>query len=117
MNLPTTREQATVYADLRTRSTRLQGPLLALLRLIWIFLSLFALVLFIVSLPAYFSIQLKSYAVGYAIFLLALGIFVALVWFIVALLILWRKSDDWMALLVSLMLVLQGAITTTSSLE
>jgi hypothetical protein len=34
------------------------------------------------------------------------------VWFIVALLIFWRKSNDWLALLVSFMLVLQGAGTT-----
>src|SRR6266516_276170 len=118
MNLPTASGQATVNADLRSRrSTRLQGPWLAFLRLSWIILSIFALFLFIESLPVYFSSQLKSYTVGYVVFLLVLGIFVALVWFIVALLIFLRKSNDWLALLVSLMLVLQGANTTTGSLK
>jgi hypothetical protein len=113
MNLPTAPVQETFNADLRSRrSTHLQGPWLAFLRLSWIILSIFALFLLIESLPAYFSNQLKSYTVGYAVFLLALGIFVALVWFIVALLIFWRKSNDWLALLVSFMLVLQGVNTT-----
>ncbi len=97
--------------------TRIRGRRLALVRLTWIILSFLALVLFMVSLPVYFARQQQSYAVGYAVFLLALAIFVALVWFTVALLIFWRKSNDWLALLVSLMLVLQGANTITSSLE
>ncbi|MGZ3626091.1 MAG: hypothetical protein ACXVDN_00280 [Ktedonobacteraceae bacterium] len=113
MKLSSAPMQAAVNADLKSkRCTRLQGPWLALLRLAWTVLSVLALLLFFVSLPVYFASQQKSYAVGYAVFLLALGIFVALVWFIVAVLIFWRKSDDWMALLVSFMLVLQGAGTT-----
>src|SRR5438034_7611537 len=118
MNPPTAPVQATVNADLRSRrSTRLQGPWLAFLRLTWIILSVLALILFFVSLPVYFASQQKLYAVGYAVFILALGIFVALVWFIVAVMIFWRKSNDWLALLVSLMLVLQGANTTVNSLQ
>ena len=118
MNPPTAPVQATVNADLRSRrSTRLQGPWLAFLRLTWIILSVLALILFFVSLPVYFASQQKLYAVGYAVFILALGIFVALVWFIVAVLIFWRKSNDWLALLVSLMLVLQGANTTINPLN
>jgi hypothetical protein len=70
-----------------------------------------------VSLPVYFASQQQLYGAGYAVFLLALGIFVSLVWLIVAFLIFWRKSNDWLALLVSLMLVLQGANTTTISSE
>jgi hypothetical protein len=117
MNLPTAPVQATVKADLKSRrNTRLHGPWLAFLRLAWAVLSVLVLILFIVSLPVYFASLQKSYAPGYAIFLLALGIFVVLVWFIVALLIFWRKSDDWMALLVSFMLVLQGADTTINPL-
>src|SRR6266516_4203915 len=115
MNLPTAPVQATVNTDLRSRrSTRLHGHWLALLRSIWIILSLLAFGIFIENLPLYFASQQKSYSIGYAVFLLALGIFVALVWFLVALLIFWRKSNDWMALLVSFMLVLQGASTTLS---
>jgi hypothetical protein len=65
----------------------------------------------------YFARQQESYPAGYAIFLLVLGILVALVWFLVALLIFWRKSTDWMALLVSFMLVLQGVGTTIYPLD
>jgi hypothetical protein len=118
MKLPSAPMQAAVNADLKSiRGTRLQGPWLALLRLTWIILSVLALILFFVSLPVYFVSQQKLYAVGYAVFVLALGIFVALVWFTVAVMIFWRKSNDWLALLVSLMLVLQGANTTVNSLQ
>jgi len=84
---------------------------------VWVVSSILALLLFVVSLPVYFASLRTSFTVGYAVFLFALGIFVALVWFMVALLIFWRKSDDWMALLVSLMLVLQGVGTTIYPLD
>jgi hypothetical protein len=118
MNLPPAPAQVAEDAALhRATNTRLRGRWLVLLRLAWMVLSVLALILFIASLPVYFASQQKSYAVGYAVFLLALGIFVALVWYIVALLIFWRKSEDWMALLVSFMLVLQGAGTTIYPLD
>src|SRR5438270_11381738 len=100
MNLPSIPEQVSVNTDLKnTTGTHLQGAWLAFVRLSWIILSMFALFLFIASLPVYLSTQQKSYAVGYAVLLFVLGISVALPWFIVAALIFWRKSDDWMALL------------------
>jgi hypothetical protein len=118
MHLSPGPEQVSVNTDLKsTRGTRLQGRWLAFLRLTWIVLSVLALILFFVSLPVYFASQQKLYAVGYAVFILALGLFVALVWFIVAVMIFWRKSNDWLAWLVSLMLVLQGANTTVNSLQ
>jgi hypothetical protein len=118
MNPPSASAQAAVDADSsHPTGTRLQGYWLALVRLGWVVLSVLALILFIASLPVYFTRQQELYTAGYAVFLLALGIFVALVWFIVALLIFWRKSTDWMALLVSLMLMLQGAGTTIYPLD
>src|ERR1700758_1495495 len=118
MHLSPGPEQLSVNTGLKsTRGTHLQGRWLAFLRLTWIILSVLALILFCVSLPVYFASQQKLYAVGYAVFLLALGLFVALVWFIVAVMIFWRKSNDWLALLVSLMLVLQGANTTVNALQ
>ena len=118
MNHPSASAQATVNAALhRATNTRLRGPWLVLLRLAWVVLSVLALIIFMASLPVYFASQQKSYMVGYAVFLLVLSIFVALVWFIVALLIFWRKSNDWMALLVSFMLVLQGVGTTIYPLD
>jgi signal transduction histidine kinase len=118
MNLPHASTQAAVNADLhRAANTSLHGPRLALLRLAWVVLSVLAFMIFIASLPVYFSSQLKSYTVGYAVFLLTLGIFVALVWFIVAVLIFGRKSNDWLALLVSLLLLLEGINPTIYPLE
>src|SRR6266700_489245 len=101
MNLPSRSTQADMSAALpRVPNTRLQGPWLPLLRLAWVLLSLLTFSVFIASLPVYFAGQQTSYPVGYAIFLLALGVVIALIWFIVALLIFWRKSNDWMVLLV-----------------
>ena len=118
MNLPSASAQAALNADSsHPTGTRLQGYRLALVRLGWVGLSVLALIIFMASLPVYFARQQKSYSVGYAVFLLVLGSFVALVWFIVALLIFWRKSNDWMALLVSFMLVLQGVGTTIYPLD
>jgi hypothetical protein len=118
MNHPSASAQETVNAALyRATNTSVRGPWLVLLRLAWVVLSVMALMIFIASLLVYFASLQKSYTFGYAVFLLALSIFVALVWFIVALLIFWRKSYDWMALLVSVMLVLQGAVTTIYPLD
>ncbi len=110
--------QAVVNSDSHSPTdTRLQGPWLALLRLGWVMLSMLAVMIFIASVPVSFASQWASYTPGYAVFLLALTLFVALIWFIVALLIFWRKSDDWMALLVSFMLVVQGAASTIYPLD
>src|SRR5437879_11695640 len=50
---------------------------------------------------------------GYATVTLAVDLVIALIWLAVAAVIVWRKSDDWMVLLVALMLVLVGAATGT----
>ncbi len=50
---------------------------------------------------------------GYAMVILAVNLLTALIWLAVATVIVWRKSDDWMVLLVALMLVLVGAATGT----
>src|SRR6266487_1495270 len=118
MNLPSRSTQADMNAALpRAPNTRLQGPWLPLLRLTWVLLSLLTFSVFVASLPVYFVGQQTSYPVGYASFLLALGVAIALIWFIVAVLIFWRKSNDWMALLVAFLLVTQGANSTISPLD
>jgi hypothetical protein len=118
MNLLSTPAQAAIQTDSsRPTSTSLYGRRLALVRLAWAGLSVLALIIFIASLPVYFARQQESYPAGYAVFLLVLGILVALVWFLVALLVFWRKSNDWMTLLVSFMLVLQGVGTTIYPLD
>lgn len=50
---------------------------------------------------------------GYATVTLTVNLVTALIWLAVAAVIVWRKPDDWMALLVTLMLVLVGAATGT----
>jgi hypothetical protein len=111
--------------------TRLHGGLLALARSVWIAMVALTVGLFIAALPMLFR-QLQTVCVsatscpdghlsptglqtihdlgfsvgGYAAYTLSLYIATSLVWFAVGLIIFWRKSDDWMALLVALFLVM-----------
>src|SRR5437763_1830564 len=101
MNHVSASTQGSPNADAhRPTGTRLQGRWLALLRLAWAGLSIFALIVFIASVSEYVTSQQQSSLTGYTVFFVALGLLVALVWFSVAGLIFWHKSDDWMALLV-----------------
>ncbi len=52
-----------------------------------------------------FGVSLQMYAAGYLLSAVAC----TLVWWLVAVVIFWRKGNDWLALLVALTLVLQGA--------
>jgi len=112
-----------------------------LIRLVWATLVVFVLIVFAASLPTYVALmqtvcsptgcvtgQLTTNSVRtlagmglslseYAIFKLIIALISALVWFTVALVIAWRKSSDWMALLVALFLVAQGSHATTNVLE
>jgi hypothetical protein len=126
----------------RNADTRLQGGWLIFARVAWAALVLFVLGLFVVSLPVSFAIlhmpcaavsctsttgQLTSGDIRtlqqlgfsldtYVSFWGALNVGVALVWFVVGVLLAWRKSDDWMVLLVALMLISFGANFTTDTL-
>jgi hypothetical protein len=114
--------------------TRLHGRWLVLARIVWVAVVVFTLSIFLLSLPAYFAqLQIVCAAVtcvyaygqltpgtaqalqnlalstgGYAVSILALAIASASVSFGVAALIFWRRSDDWMAMFVSLFLVIIG---------
>jgi hypothetical protein len=117
-----------------TEGTRLHGRRLVIVRIVWVAVVVFTLSIFMLSLPAYFA-QLQTVCVGvtcvyaygqltpgtaqalhnlglsvgaYAASTLALITVSALVSFGVAALIFWRRSDDWMAMLVSLFLVTFG---------
>jgi len=124
-------------------NTRLSGRWLILARATWIILAAFAFVLLVVSLPqipAFFAHlqqpcigkvceqnngQLSSSAlqalakfgispVMYAIFAVATVAFIpAVVWMLVGVILVWRKSDDWMALLASLLLIFWGVSFAT----
>lgn len=109
--------------------TRLRGYQLTLARSIWVLFTGLSLVIFFASLPLYFnelqsicesanciqgqpthmtvqalhslSLSISGYALGELVILIC----TAWVGFVVGGVIFWRKSDDWMALLVSLFLV------------
>jgi hypothetical protein len=114
--------------------SRLHGRLLIMARLVWVAVVVFTLSIFLLSLPAYVA-QLQTVCVGdtcvyaygqltagtaqalqnlglstggYAVSILALAIVSALVSFGVACVLFWRRSADWMAMFVSLFLVIFG---------
>jgi hypothetical protein len=112
--------------------TRLHGHRLILARAGWIGVVMLTLALFIGSLPAYVSrlqvpctgaaacslngvltrtqirgLQAAGISVGsYAAYTVALYVAIALIWSTVGLIIFSRRSDDWLALLVALTLIL-----------
>ena len=121
-------DMATPYAT----STRVRGRRLLLMRLGWTLLTVFNLLIFFVSIPVYYAqlfvlctdprqecydgqlkpgnaqalhhlgISLSSYAA----YTLAISIFVSLIFLIVGLVLFWRKSDDWMAVFASIVLII-----------
>jgi len=115
-----------------SEDTRLQGRWLVLARVVWFIVVALALLVFIFSLPVYiaqlFSVcngnacgtgQLTPRIVGtlrnlgfsigeYVTINVVLAFVQAFVWFIVGGVLFWRKSNDWMAILVALMMVLLG---------
>ena len=127
----------------REAGTRLNGRGLVLLRGAWIALVIFCLMILVVGLPAYFTFlrtvcipamchegQTSSetiktlHALGlslnfYVAFNLGFAVVTPCVCFVVGMVIFWRKSDDWMALLVALLLITSGVDVTgiTSALE
>jgi hypothetical protein len=124
-------------------STRLHHRRLVLARIIWGVLVAFALGLFVVSLQGFIA-QFQTLCTGgacnsgqlspdalttlqhvglslgeYVAFNVALILMATLLSYAVALLLILRRSDDWMALLVALMLVyfVPGSITNTAVLS
>ncbi|HAE83322.1 MAG TPA: hypothetical protein DCK85_08025, partial [Ktedonobacter sp.] len=133
------RLQSTSQAD-----TRLHGGWLILARVAWVVLVLFLLGTFIFSLPTSFTIlyhpctgewctsisssvfltaremqALPQYGLSlnaYAWSTTVINVAEALVWFGMGSILFWRKSDDWMALLVALMLISWGVNSATTNL-
>jgi signal transduction histidine kinase len=128
--------------DPRQRSsaldTRLQGRWLLLARAGWVVLVVLTLTIFFASLPEYVA-QLQNPCAGsvcayqqlsaeqvevlkgfgfspgdYATYTLTLTLAIMVVCLVVSTLIIWRRSDDRMAVLVALMLVTFGPIFVTS---
>jgi hypothetical protein len=120
--------------------TRLQGRLLRVAQAAWLLVAAVSLLLFAVSLPSFYTqtqsvctrgacngvqvspeqahalaihgISLTSYA-WYSVVVTVLS---TLIWFSVGWLIFWHKSDSWIALLVALQAVTQGATTSIAAL-
>jgi signal transduction histidine kinase len=122
--------------------TRLHGRWLLLTRGVWITLVIFTLGTFFASLPVYVA-QLQTPCAGmacalsqklspgqvgalkgmglspgdYAAYIVALTLASVVVCLVVSTLIIWRRPDDRMALLVALLLVTFGPIITTNSVS
>jgi hypothetical protein len=133
MNSPKASPLSMESADTRSEhSTQLSGSWLILARGIWVALFGFSLTVFFADLAAYFA-QLQIVCGGsacmlgqltptsvlalhqvgltvqsYALFSVALSVIFVFVWSTVAAIIVWRKSKDWMALLVAILLVTTG---------
>ncbi len=125
----------------RHSSARLHGRWLLLARGLWITLVVLTLAIFFASLPVYVA-QLQTPCAGsacqylqltpeqaetlkgiglspgdYAAYALALTLASVVVCLVVSTLIVWRRSDDRMAMLVALLLVTLGPVIATSSLS
>lgn len=134
MNLEQTPSNTSASHLLHSRGdTLLRGGWLIRIRVAWGIVVVLVLVFFLVSLPAYLtylqtvclhqpcpyqqltlssarSLQALGISVeGYAILTLTLTLAAALVWMVMGAVLVWRRSDDWMALLVAFMLVVGGA--------
>jgi signal transduction histidine kinase len=99
-------------------STILQGRLLILARAVWMLVALLAVVLFVVTIAFRWS-ELSASAAGMrpgaaqlgvsTVYLIAIDVALRLSFFAIGALIFWHKSDEWIALFVSLILVTIGA--------
>jgi hypothetical protein len=123
----------------RIATTNIQGHWLVLMQIVLGILALFALLVFVVSLPVYAmqlqtlcrtasctAGQLSQAAVqtlhnfgisvnSYVLFRLVNIVASALISFIVAGVLVWRKPRDWMALLVAFTLVMMVVVGTTNT--
>jgi hypothetical protein len=141
MNLPHTATPSPLsHKRHHEPDTRLSGRWLLIGRVTWMILVMLTLASFVVLLPSFYA-QLQTVCThptcalvqptpesvhamqqlglsvsSYATFTLMLTLFTALVCFLVSGVIFWRKSDDWMALLVALTEVVSGTLFVTYAL-
>jgi hypothetical protein len=137
----TDQQSASGSVGASTANTRLSGSWLILARVTWIAVVTLIVALFLAMLPAYSTllqtictsarcgfvqptldsaqgIQKLGLSLGtYATFTLALTLASVLLCLAVSAVIFWRKSDDWVALLVALGVVALGTLYVTFSLQ
>jgi len=133
--------EATIHTPERPEhasNTTLRGRWLVIARAVWIAIAVVTLALFVTSIPPVFS-ELRTVSFGegtsiwqlrpnearaleqlglsvgvYAIYWIVIQVVFVLGFAVVAGVIFWRKSDDWLALFVSLFLLMFGANTVTA---
>ncbi len=141
MNMKHVPVQVSVSAERHTEGeTRLQGSLLRVAQAAWILVAVVSFILFVVSLPTFYT-QAQSVCTGsacngvqvspeqahalathgisltsYAWYSVLVTILSTLFWFSAGWLIFWRKSEYWIALLVAIQLVTQGATNSIAAL-
>ena len=108
----------------RQTDTRLHGHWLVLARVSWIALIVFILAGFIALFPGYVALEtgqlphaLNVSASGSLAVTITLTIASMMLCFAVACVLVWRRSDDWMALLVALTQVLLGTNYVAATLQ
>ena len=119
--------------------TRLQGRRLVLVRIGWGVAALIGLGSFVARLPGHYadlqqlctgpvcaygqltpsaahSFELLGISLGmYAVLRAGITVMVALIWFVIAAMLAWRKSNDWVALLIALWFIFAGTATITGA--
>lgn len=140
MKLTASANSANTQTTTTAAPTHLSGRLLTLVRGTWIVLVTLILSVYVISLSWYFgllntvcqpalcvtdwqltpnalhSLQIFGFSIhDYAVYILTLTIISSLVYFTVALVLFWRKSYDWMALLVGLFLMTLNTSSITTN--
>ena len=124
MNLPNAPKPIKVRSDSRGEiSTQLSGRRLVLARVLWVTLVILTLTAFLIIFPQYTALETTeahqkfSFSGGYVAYTIILTVASMLMCLAVAVVIFWRKSNDWRALLVALMLVMIGTTVVTNAVQ
>src|ERR1051326_4616917 len=141
INSPSASNEAPIPSARAEPDTRLYGHWLILARTAWLGVVVLIVGIFISSLPVFLAqleitcapatcsfwqltppaaqaLQELGFSGGaYAIYTLALVIVFGVIWLTSALVLFWRKSDDWMALLFALLFVLLGTAEVSEVVE
>ncbi len=104
-------------------NTRLHGRQLIIARSVWVTFVVLTLAVFFVLFGGYVALEAGQgpqdlpFSAGSFVATITLTILSMMMCFAVASVIFWRKSNDWMALLVALMLVMMGTTYVTDILQ